>query len=130
MDLHEIPISRWRPFLDQFSRLHHGQEVQVETTAPGGGPTSQVDHLPLLGVTQEQQVGEQRISISAGDPRGNLFGHAVVNPTRLCAAEWNDGTSGELRIDLADGGAVRVRVGPAEEMLPPGFITDGLYERD
>ena len=53
----------------------------------------------------------------------------VAKPMRIRAAEWNDGVSAQLLIDSDDGSTTAIRVGPAEEVLPPGFILDGYVPR-
>jgi hypothetical protein len=132
----EVPVSEWSSFLDQFSRLHHGQKSAVVTLAPDTGLRPQARDLPLLGVTAEPSPGEGpsgprlRIDVLAGDPHGPHVRHAIDHPSRVTVCEWNDGVSAELQIESQDGKTTRVLVGPAEQMLPPGLITDGLYQRD
>ena len=46
-------------------------------------------------------------------------------PSHVYVTEWNDAVSSALQIELEDGRVTVVRVGPAEQTLPPGFITDG-----
>jgi predicted amidohydrolase YtcJ len=122
----EVPISQWQPLLDQFSRLHHGQPADVETTSDHN-MMLQAKALPLLGITAEQRRQHHtRIDILLGDPSGVHICHAIAKPARLRIAEWNDSVSALLEIESEDGRTTRVHVGPREQTLPPGFITDGL----
>ena len=119
----EITRSQWKDFLDQFSRLHHGQPAEIESASVDmAWPNAR--NLPLLGVSME---GE-RIEIFAGEVGAANVGHVVEQPARLRAAEWNDGVSAMLEIASEDGTTTRVRVGPAEQTIPEGAILDGLYE--
>jgi hypothetical protein len=128
MQLQEIPTSQWNEFLDQFSRLHRGQAADISSAAMNEEPQSVAQGLPLLGVTAEHSSQDgQRIDVIAASAEAGHVRHAILNPTHLRACEWNDGASAELRIERADGETTLLRVGPEEQTLPPGFITDGLY---
>lgn len=130
MEIQDIPASQWPELLDQFSRRHHGQDVHVEILGPDIGLHQQADRIPLLGVIAELSSSEdQRIDVMAGAPGGALISHAIDHPSRIRLCEWNDGVSAELEIESRGGYLTRVRVGPPEQTLPPGGITDGLYER-
>jgi hypothetical protein len=121
----EITRSQWKEFLDQFSRLHHGQPAEIETASPDmSWPHAR--NLPLLGVSFERD----RIEIVAGEVDKAHVSHAVDRPVRLCASEWNNGVSALLEIASENGMTTRVRVGPAEQTIPEGAILDGLYERE
>jgi len=128
MPIQEIPKSQWKDVLDQFSRGHHGQQATIDTTRSTGGTQAQSRSLPLLGVTLEHQ--DQAIAIVAGDPEGVHFSHAIAHPVHLRLGEWNDGVSGLLEIESDDRTITSIHVGPEHQVLPPGIITDGLYERD
>ena len=125
MLMQEISRSQWKTFLDQFSRLHHGQPAEIESASPDmSWPNA--SGLPLLGVSEEAR----RIEILAGEAGGPHVRHAVQQPVRLCASEWNDGVSAMLEIAAEDGSRTRVRVGPAEQTIPEGAMLDGFYERE
>jgi hypothetical protein len=131
MQLSEIPAEQWAGFLDQFSRAHHGQQADIDTVGPDDNAWPQARGVRLLGVTAEEAPGEgRRIDIIAADPAGPHVRRAVSRPARIRAAEWNDAVSAELRIDSEAGSTTRVRVGPQEQVLSPGMITDGFWRRD
>jgi hypothetical protein len=54
----------------------------------------------------------------------------IEEPAQVRVAEWNDGYSAALEIVSADGSSVLVEVGPPQEMLAPGIITDGVILDD
>jgi hypothetical protein len=123
----QVSEQEWPSFADQFSRLHKGQPVTVETFAPDLGAQVNVRDLPLLGVTVEREAPSGcRVVIAAGDSPDNQFAHVIDRPSHVRVAEWNDAVSSALQIESAGGTVTLARVGPAEQMLPPGFITDGI----
>lgn len=127
--LNEIPASQWAHLLDQFSRTHHGQRSEIVIIAPDAGRHQQAHELPLLGISSEPADGGPRITIVAADGNGTHMTHQIEHPTRVRFAEWNDGVSAELDIDSDDGFCTTLRVGPADETVPPGVILDGNYPR-
>jgi hypothetical protein len=130
METREIPKAEWQVALDRFSRGHHGQAAKIATAGAIEKSMRQADGLPLFGATVEQNGGKgPLIEIIAGDPTGVHVSHTVSCPTHVRVAEWNDGVSGLLEIESEDGTTASVQVGPTEQTLPPGMITDGLYER-
>ncbi len=131
MQMQSISITEWKTCLDHFSRAHHDQNVRVETFSPDKGTHCNLQELPLLGVTLESAADPMvGISIEAGDAKRGRYSHSIAEPVEIAVAEWNDGVSGKLEITAADGRTTRVSVGPAEECLAPGVITDGLWEHD
>jgi len=125
----EIPAARWFDALDQFSRRHHGQVAQMVTVSPDSGVHPQSRELPLMGITAEPAEGGPHIEVVAASPDGTHVSHEIEHPTKLRLSEWNDGVSAQLEIEAENGYLTRVRVGPAEQILPPGVITDGFYQR-
>ena len=131
MQNEKTPYSKWRDCLDQFSRAHHGQMVRVQTFHPETGINCNIEDLPLLGVTLEQGPnGSRTITIEAGNAANGLFAHSVELPVEIRSAEWNDGVSSALDIQSADEQITRVQVGPTEQVLAPGVVTDGAWERE
>jgi hypothetical protein len=127
----DIPSDQWPAFFDQFSRAHHDQEADVETTGIHVEDAAQARGLRLLGIAAEREANKDlRIDVIAGDAAGQHTRTGIRRPVCVQVAEWNDTVSAELRIDSEDGRTTRVWVGPREQTLPPGFITDGLWQRD
>ena len=124
METREVPVEQWRPFLDQFSRAHRGRRLSVETPRPDIGFQPNLRGLPLIGVTAEPNPdGTTSIEIMAGAPEAYMS-HTIERPTRVREAEWGDGTSAALQIEAEGGWTTLVRVGPASEVLPHGFVSD------
>ena len=71
-----------------------------------------------------------RIDVMAGDTDGQHIRTGIHRLARVRVAEWSDAVSAELRIDSDDGRTTCIWVGPREQTLPPGVITDGLWQRD
>src|SRR5438270_633032 len=132
METREISPEQWHEFLDQFSRLHEGKNVRMETVGPEFGIQANSQTLSLLGITSEHASaragGSEHpvIEIMTGDPSGRQISHVIDRPASVRMAEWNDGYSAALEIKSEDGSSAIVRVGPAEELLPADMITDGV----
>src|SRR5438552_3887481 len=98
MTTYDVPKTEWRSFFDQFSRIHHGQSVEVETIEPHVGvhpkaPSANARGVPLFGITAEPERpgGLPRLNISAGDESGIELGHSITGPNHVQVSEWNDG---------------------------------------
>jgi malate synthase len=127
MKTQEIPFKQWPLFLDQFSRLHRGQQVTVESMSREFGVQANARDLPLLGVTAEPLSGSAaRIEIMAGDSPSAQVTHVIDRPAHVRVLEFNDSVSATMQIESADGQVTLLRVGPPNEMLPPGFIVDDI----
>ena len=121
----ELQPQQWKLELDHFSRTHQGQRTTVQSGSREFGVQANARNLPLVGVTVETERDEPEIEIVVGDSPGVSVDHVIRHPVKVRVAEWNDHISGALRIDSADGTMTILQAGPPEEMLPPGFITDG-----
>jgi len=127
MNLQEIPRQRWREHLDQFSRAHHDAPAHVEMKSRASPDTCQIADLPLLGVSDEHADDEtDQILILLGRAKDGNLSHTIEHPVHLRSAEWNDGYSGALEIESEDGSKTTLQVGPSQQTLPPGMITDGV----
>ena len=125
--IRDIAEPDWSAFADQFSRLHKAQPVIVETYSPDRGKQLNARSLSLMGIAVEPDpTGGSRIEILLGDSPDAHMAHTLDHPSRLRVAEWNDGVSAALQLESADGQVTLVRVGPAEQTLPPGFVTDDI----
>lgn len=130
MKTQNIPSEQWGKFLDLFSRQHHGKPVTIQTLSRQFGAEVNARNLPLLGIVDQRASefqdirGGETIQIMAGTI-GEQVGHAIDCPSQIKFAEWNDGYSAALEIQARDGSETIIQVGPAEELLPPGFVMDG-----
>lgn len=131
METHEIPADQWQEALELFSRMYQSLEVRIESQQPGAASAAQAGALPLLGVTL-LGGGDKAMSIEvmAGAPSGRgHVRHVMRRPMRVLLSQWNDGASARLDIENESGEMTHVCVGPAEQTLPPGAVTDGYFER-
>ena len=62
-----IEKDRWKSFFDEFSRLHRGQRVMVESQMKDYGVQSNVRNLPLQGAVVESK-GERGMEIELSSP--------------------------------------------------------------
>jgi hypothetical protein len=130
MRTREIAHERWPHFLVDFTQLHQGEHVHVETMGEGVfGVQSQLRDLPLLGIvgadpkarSGEGCAGDEWIEIIAGESPATAATHCIPHPSRVVLAEEEDGRRVALQIDSADGSITMVRFDPPLEGLPPGF---------
>jgi len=121
----KVPYSEWSSRLDQFSRTHHGQEVKIDTFQPERGIEHDLVDVPLLGLSLETHRGWPVVILEAGEADKGVFDRWIDDAVEIQIGEWNNGASGALEIVSADERITRVSVGPAEETLAPGLVTDG-----
>jgi hypothetical protein len=127
MNKYEVPSDQWPSFMDQFSRLHQGKNVDV-TIADDKTQTKSYAHAaPLLGIVDERHgASDESIELILGNPSDGAQSHSIARPSRICVAEWNDAYSAELEIESPDGRRMLIQVGPSEQLLEPGVIMDGI----
>jgi len=134
MESRPIPFDEWPLAMEQFSRIHRGKPARVETTAAERAITAaNARELPLIGVTDERAIvgndEPERIHVVLGGATDPHVDHVIPRPSEVRLAEWNDGYSALLQIESEEGWQTNVRVGPQEQMLPPGVILDGLLQQ-
>lgn len=129
MRTREIPPDRWPYFLGDFTQLHQGEHVSVETIGQGsptkdrGGPVeSHLCDLPLVGIVADPKApGGGWIDVIAGDSPATQSTHSIPRPSRVVIAEEASGQAVALQIDSADGSITMVRSEPPLEGMPAGF---------
>lgn len=120
----EILAENWPPFFDDFTQLHQGERVDVETLGGGEmGVTSHVRDLPLVGiVAADPKAGAgEWIEIIAGDSAQTHATHSVPNPAHVRLAEEENGQAMALQIESATGLVTMIRFERKSEGMPPGF---------
>ncbi len=123
----EIRAEEWPPFFNEFTQLHHGKRVNVETLGSGGlGVTSHVRDLPLVGIVAADPKGGtgEWIEIIAGDSAQTHATHSVPNPAHVHLAEEEDGKAVALQIESAKGLVTMIRFEKKSEGMPPGFTIE------
>jgi hypothetical protein len=128
METRDVPEDQWASFFDQFSRLHHDKPVRVQILSRALGAQPAAQDVPLLGITEDRAAEHAKgvVRIMTGGPGGEHLSHVIDEPAHVRVAEWNDGFSAALEIASADGSSALVEVGPPQQMLAPGLITDGV----
>jgi hypothetical protein len=124
MRTREIAPERWPHFLGDFTHLHQGKHVNVETMGEGVfGVQSRLCDLPLVGIVgaDPKDRGGEWIEIIAGDSPATQATHSIPHPSRVVIAEEEDGRGVALQIDSADGVITMVRFEPPLEGMPSGF---------
>jgi hypothetical protein len=127
MEKREIPSEQWPSFLDAFGRLHHGKEARITLTDASVGTASHSSQQTLLGLIDERHGREdETITLMLGAIPHGTSSHSLSRPQSVSVSEWNDTYSAKLEIDSSEGQRLVIQVGPAEQMLPPGVVTDGI----
>ena len=110
-----IPRSRWREFLDEFSRVHQGWLVTVESVPARDVPGVLMRDVPLLGVSDER--GKIQIATAADTSHTHrMIDAAILRVDRVGGAERG------LEIESEDGSMLRLRFRSAV----PAELVDGL----
>ena len=122
MRTQEIPHERWPYFLVDFTELHHGEHVTVETVHPRAQPPHLCD-VPLVGLVgpDPHAPGGGWIDVIAGDSPERQATHSIPRPCRVVLAEAGPGRGVALQIDSADGLTTMIRSEPPPEGMPAGF---------
>ena len=124
MRIREIQHERWPHFLGDFTHLHQGEHINIETMGSRVFDVrSQLCDLPLVGIVgaDPQARGGEWIEIIAGDSPATHTIHAIPHPSRVVLAEEAHGQAIALQIDSADGSITMVRFEPSLEGMPSGF---------
>jgi hypothetical protein len=123
MRTREIIHDHWQRFFNDFTHLHQGEHVNVETISPNECPVMpRWCDLPLLGIvyTHGQSEQDEWIEVSAGDSPATHATHSIVNPSKVRLAEENVWPVA-VQIESADGSITMIRFEPSRENLPQGF---------
>ena len=113
-----IPPTRWREFLDGFSRAHRGWLVTVDSAE---GPGVMMRDVPLAAIL----VDDGDIVIETAMDRQHTD-HVVRDPVAIRLERADDGAERQIEIASGEGGLVRVRFRSA---VPPELV-NGVASRD
>ncbi|HTL27939.1 MAG TPA: DUF5335 family protein [Tepidisphaeraceae bacterium] len=123
MKTREIEHDRWQPFFSDFTQLHQGKRVHVETLGGGFGARSELHDQPLVGivVVNTETPDEESIEVvAAADPKQRTD-HCIDHASRVRVAEEEDGACVALEIESADGTVTMIRFEPPREGFPIGY---------
>jgi hypothetical protein len=124
MRMREILHEQWQPFFNDFTQLHQGEHVNVETMEGGDfGVNSRCCDLPLVGVVSARPKtgGDEWIEVIAGASPESHATHWIAKPSKVQLAEEENGLAVALQIKSADGSITMIRFEPSRENLPKGF---------
>lgn len=116
MRIREISCDGWRPFFDDFTRLHRGEHVSLEIMrARGLGFLSPVHDLPLAGIVEADPKGGagEWIEVITGESSGTEA-HRIPRPSRVILAERENGEAVALQIESSDGDLTVIRFEPSK----------------
>lgn len=125
MQTREIPSEQWQPFFSDFTWMHQGKHVNVETLGQGIGVRSEICDQPLVGIAAGPDGGRREwIEVIAGAgeaPEGGPRTHSIRQPAAVRCAEEENGRTVAVQIDSSDGSVTMIRFQPPPENLPAGF---------
>jgi hypothetical protein len=127
MQTRDIIHEQWQAFFNDFSQLHQGERINVETMGEGTfGVKSRLCHLPLVSIVLAQPQMEQGnldewIEVIARDPSQSHATHSITHPIRVRLAEEN-GQAVALQIEADNGSITMIRFEPPRENMPQGFV--------
>jgi hypothetical protein len=129
MSAHEVPITRWSEFLDQFSREHRAWLATVDRRRPGSLEHVEAIERPLASVVPHGPTRRiERIEIRfQGDPQ-TREPIQINDPTVVRVEMTPQGVARGLEIVDGDGECTRIRfrAAPLPEMLDglaPGEVS-------
>jgi hypothetical protein len=123
MKTREIEHDRWQPFFSDFTQLHQGKHVHVETLGSGLGVHSEMHDQPLIGVVvvNTETPDEETIEVVAGGDAKRHADHRISHASRVRIAEEENGACVALQIESADGKVTMIRFEPSPEGFPFGY---------
>jgi hypothetical protein len=136
----ELGRDEWPLYFDRLSRQYAGMPVTVELTSEYTGVRTMACHVPLLGITVEQDGrDEEVIQVLIGDSPDTMMTHTVIAPEHVLVVQPVDGADREVEIRCANGsrllvtferpGASAARHVPPHRAVPrgpaPGGASDG-----
>ncbi|MGE0081501.1 MAG: DUF5335 family protein [Thiohalomonadaceae bacterium] len=115
MERTEIRRTAWRPFLDEFSRRHHGWLVTlgvIDTELLRRSMEAEahlvVENAVFEGMDLEQRAEGEQIAVVLGREH-TLSRHAVRAPRRMFVERDGELEEEGLRVDATDGSTLLMR---------------------
>ncbi|HWB53524.1 MAG TPA: DUF5335 family protein [Tepidisphaeraceae bacterium] len=112
MQTKEIAHDQWQDFFSEFTHLHRGERICVETLGGGQiGVCQQMSDLPLIGIVDaEPDAADEWIEIIAGADEPARASHSIPHPTHVWVAEHEDGRALAVQVESTDGQVTMIRV--------------------
>ena len=124
MRTREITHDHWQSFFADFTHLHQGECINVETMGEESGLKSHLCDEPLVGIVAaaDPSAGaEDWIELIAGRSSAGHAGYSIRRPIKVRVAEEENGEAVALQIESADGVVTMIRFEPPREGMPQGF---------
>jgi uncharacterized protein DUF5335 len=121
----EIPRETWADRLNEFTNVHEGWLVSLETLGPDIGAQPQIENLPLLGVACDRIDRDGTVAISVARSATEHFTHVIHEVTHIDIEQASDGADAALLVESADGTKAVLRFRAAA--LPE--TVDGVVRR-
>jgi hypothetical protein len=130
METREISYEQWQPFFNDFTHLHQGKRVNMETMGGDCGVRSQWCGVPLVGIVSvhpEAGDDDECIEVIARRSPAPLTTaadhatHSIAKPSKVHLAEDENGRAVALQIESLDRSITMIRFEPPHENLPQGF---------
>ena len=111
---HEIVPDAWPQFLQEVTREHRGQLVNVRMSAADLGVHSEARRLALLGMEEEdaREGIDPVIRVRGGDEYDGQLIHVITSPSHLRVTAEADGKGPTIEIESSHGSTVRVEFSP------------------
>lgn len=126
MHTRDITHEQWQAFFNDFSQLHQGEHIHVETMGEGTfGVKSRLCDLPLVSIVLTHPQAEQGepnewIEVIALESSASHASHSITHPSRVRLAEEN-GFTIALQIEADNGSVTMIRFEPPRENMPAGY---------
>jgi len=104
----EIPKGAWSERLNQFTTIHEGWLVSVDTLGDLGAQTV-IHNLPLLGVSANRPNHDGTIAISVARSATEHVTHMIEAVERIYIEITNDGAEAAMAMESAGGAKTILR---------------------
>lgn len=98
----EIPKTAWGERLNQFTAIHEGWLVSVDTLGDLGAQTV-IHNLPLLGVSVDRLDHDGTIAISVARSAAEHATHMIEGVGRIHVEMTADGADAAMQLESIDG---------------------------
>lgn len=109
MTIRRLEKSEWRPFFDTMSRILEAKVAEVEVASLDLGDRTQVEWLPLIGITYDPRDDAVEIALDGLD-------HMIRKPREIYL---DDGAAGLTSVEIVDADGVRQIVKLKDQLMLP-----------
>ena len=105
----EIPREEWGRRLEEFSAIHEKWLVSLDVLGPDIGAQREINSVPLLGISADDDNGGGTIFVSAGRSIGDHITRTIHRATRVFIERTDEGADAALQVESADGTSTILR---------------------